>query len=109
MPAPSPPAARRSPFARLPLIATIATDAALLAALVAWQWEERQPISRVSWELPIVLTLLSLACGAVALIACRRANRVLLFLLDFSAVLVAAWLFNHLYPRIATSQPFWLR
>ena len=108
MPASSPPAARRSPFARLPLIATIATDAALLAALAAWQWEERQPISRVSWELPIVLTLVCLACGAVALIACRRANRVLLFLLDFSAVLVAAWLFNHLYARVAISRPFWL-
>jgi hypothetical protein len=110
MAAPLAPATNRRPLlARLPLIATIATDAALLAALVAWQWEERQPISRVSWELPIVLTLVSLACGAVALIACRRANRVLLFLLDFSAVLVAAWLFNHLYARVASSQPFWLR
>ena len=108
MSAPSPVAARRSPFTRLPLITTIATDAALLAALIAWQWEERQPISRVSWKLPIVLALVCLACGAVALIACRRTNRVLLFLLDFSAVLVAAWLFNHLYARVAISRPFWL-
>ncbi|HEV8242079.1 MAG TPA: hypothetical protein VGS57_22125 [Thermoanaerobaculia bacterium] len=109
MDAPPPPVPRRPLLARLPLIASIATEATLLAALGAWQWEERQPISRVSWELPIVLALASLACGAVALIACRRANRVLLFLLDFSAVLVAAWLFNHLYGRVAISQPFWLR
>ena len=50
-----------------------------------------------------------LLCGAVALIACRRANRVLLFLLDFIAVLVAAWLFNHLYERVAVAGAFWQR
>lgn len=101
---PAPPA-RRSLLSRLPLVATIATDATLLAAVVAWQWAERQPISRAPWKLPIVLSLVSLGCGAVALVACRRANRVLLFLLDFAAVLLAAWLFNHLYGRLGAGDP----
>ena len=101
----SAPPARRSLLSRLPVIATIATDAALLAALVAWQWAERQPIWRAPWQLPIALSLVSLGCGAVALIACRRANRVLLFLLDLGAVLVAAWLFNHLYGRLDVGGP----
>ena len=92
---------------RLPVIASIATDVSLLAALVAWQWVERQPIARAPWKLPLVLALITLGCGAVALVACRRANRVLLFLLDFAAVLVAAWLFNHLYQRAAFGT-FWL-
>jgi hypothetical protein len=101
--------ARRSFLSRLPLIATIATDATLVAALAAWQWAERQPISRAPWKLPIVLSLVSLGCGAVALVACRRANRVLLFLLDFAAVLAAAWLFNHLYGRLGAGPTMWLR
>ncbi len=104
------PPARRSLLSRLPVISTIATDAALLAALVAWQWAERQPIWRAPWQLPIALSLVSLGCGAVALIACRRANRVLLFLLDLAAVLLAAWLFNHLYGRLDVGGPtrFWV-
>lgn len=105
----SAPLVRRSLLSRLPLIATIATDATLLAALVAWQWAERQPISRAPWKLPIVLSLVSLGCGAVALVACRRANRVLLFLLDFVAVLAAAWLFNHIYGRLGVGHTIWLR
>ena len=101
---------RRSLFSRLPLIATVATEATLLAAVIAWQWVERQPVaSAPPWRLPIVLTLLSLGCGAVALVACRRANRVLLFLLDFATVLLAAWLFNHLYERLAMGRALWLR
>ena len=103
------PTARRPLLARVSSIASVATDVTLLAALVAWQWVERQPVSRAPWQLPIVLTLVCLACGAVALIACRRTNRVLLFLLDFAAVLAAAWLFNHLYARMAVGQAFWLR
>ena len=100
---------RRSLFSRLPMIATVATEATLLAAVIAWQWVERQPVASAPWRLPIVLTLLSLGCGAVALVACRRANRVLLFLLDFATVLVAAWLFNHLYERLAMGRALWLR
>jgi len=103
------PPARRTLRSRLPVIATVATDATLLAALVAWQWVERQPLARAPWQLPIVLTLVSLACGAVALVACRRANRVLLFLLDFAAVLLAVWLFNHLYERLAMGRALWPR
>ena len=100
----------RHPFiARLPVNASIATEVSLLASLVAWQWVERQPLATAPWKLPIALALLTLGCGAVALIACRRANRVLLFLLDFIAVLIAAWLFNHLYERVAIAGAFWLR
>lgn len=99
----------RHPFVqRLPVIATVATDVSLLAALAAWQWAERQPFASAPWKVPLVLCLITLGCGAVALVACRRANRVLLFLLDFAAVLVAAWLFNHLYERAAFG-PFWVR
>ena len=106
---PRQPPPRRSLLARLPVIATVATEATLLAALIAWQWVERQPLSSAPWRLPIVLALISLGCGAVALIACRRANRVLLFLLDFAAVLLAAWLFNHLYERLTLGRALWLR
>jgi hypothetical protein len=101
----SAPPVRRTLLSRLPLIATIATETALLAALAAWQWAERQPISRTPWKLPIVLSLVTLGCGAVALVACRRANRVLLFLLDLAAVLLAAWLYNHLYGRLGAGDP----
>lgn len=96
---------------RLPLVATIATDLLLLSALVAWQWSQHQPLASGLWRVPIVLSLLTLACGAVALIACRRSNRVLLFLCDFAAVLAAAWLFEHLYHRspLPLGQIFWLR
>ena len=102
--------ARPSLLARLPLAASIATQAGLLATVAAWQWVERQPIARAPWKLPIVLALATLGCGAVALVACRRANRVLLFLLDFAAVLLAAWLFSHLY-RLQVPGPggIWLR
>ena len=97
---------------RLPLLATIATDVCLLAALGAWQWVERQPWREAArlWPLPIYLSLLTLACGAVGLITSRRTNRVLMFLCNFAAVIVAAWLFNHLYARTApTATPFWMR
>ena len=100
---------RHAFFQRLPVIATIATDVSLLAALATWQWAERQPIASAPWKLPLVLCLITLACGAVALVACRRANRVLLFLLDFVAVLAAAWLFNHLYEQAAFGHPLWVR
>jgi len=103
------PPARRTLHSRLPMVATVATDATLLAAMAAWQWVERQPLASAPWRLPIVLALSSLGCGAVALVACRRANRVLLFLLDFAAVLLAAWLFNHLYGRLAFGRALWLR
>jgi len=103
------PIPRRSLLSRLPMIATVATEATLLAAVITWQWVERQPVASAPWRLPIVLTLVSLGCGAVALVACRRANRVLLFLLDFATVLLAAWLFNHLYERLAMGRAFWLR
>lgn len=95
-------------FQRLPVVATVATDVSLLAALAAWQWAERQPIASAPWKVPLVLCLITLACGAVALVACRRGNRVLLFLLDFVAVLIAAWLFNLLYARVGVTS-FWLR
>jgi hypothetical protein len=94
---------------RLPVVASVATDVFLLAALVAWQWAERQPMNTQPWRVPIVLALATLGCGAVALILCRRSNRVVLFLLDFAAVLVAAWLFDRLYGRLALTSPFWLR
>jgi hypothetical protein len=103
------PTPHRSLLARLPVIATVATDAALLSAVIAWQWVERQPVAHAPWRLPITLTLVSLGCGAVALVACRRANRVLLFLLDFATVLAAAWLFNHLYERLSFGRAIWLR
>jgi len=106
---PSPSTTRRSLFARLPLVATIATGISLLAALASWQWYARQPVTHVPWKLPIVMSLVTLGCGAVALVACRRANRVLLFLLDFVAVLVAAWLFNHLYEQVAVTRSLLLR
>jgi len=86
---------------RIAVAASIATDAFLVAALGAWQWAERQPLRSAPWQLPVFLALATLACGAVALIAARRTNRVLLFLSDFIAVLVAAWLFDHLYERLA--------
>jgi hypothetical protein len=94
---------------RLPVAATIATNVGLLTALLTWQWAKRQPIAGAPWKLPLVLSLLTLACGAVALVACRRGNRVLLFLLDLAAVLVAAWLFNHLYEQSAFGNAPWLR
>jgi hypothetical protein len=94
---------------RLAIGASVATDLFLLAALVAWQWVQRRPAATASLHVPVVLALFSLGCGAVALVACRRRNLVLLFLLDFSAVLVAAWLFDRLYRQLAASHPFWLR
>jgi hypothetical protein len=102
---------RAARLGRIAVAASIATDAFLLAAVGAWQWGERQPIDSAPWRLPILLALTTLGCGAVALIAARRTNRVLLFLSDFIAVLVAAWLFNHLYERLAIggAREFWLR
>ncbi len=98
-----------SRVARLATIASVATDACLLAALGTWQWTQRQPFAGARPRLPLLLALATLACGAVALIASRRSNRVLLFLVDFSAVLAAAWLFDHLYRQAALGRPFWLR
>ena len=95
---------RHPSFQRLPVLASAATWASLLAALAWWQWLERQPVTQVPWKAPIVLALAALGCGAVALVACRRANRVLLFLLDLAAVLAAAWLFNRLYEQIAVTR-----
>lgn len=99
------------PVRRLPLVATVATDVLLLATLVTWQWSQRQPLISGHWRIPIILSLLTLGCGAVALIACRRSNRVVLFLCDFAAVLAAAWLFQHLYERspLSLGQTLWLR
>jgi hypothetical protein len=102
-------ASRPSLFARLPVAASVATQACLLAAVAAWQWVERQPFATAPSQLPMFLAVVTLGCGAVALIACRRASRVLLFLLDFAAVLVAAWLFNHLYGRAMPDIAIWLR
>lgn len=81
------------------VLATVALDLLLVGALAAWQWMERQPAASVQWRLPILLCVFALAAGAVALVACRRTNMILLFLLDFASVLAAAWLFQYLYGR----------
>ena len=86
---------------KVAVVATIALDLLLVAAVVAWQWLERQPSAAPGfWQLPVILATFALASGAVALVACRRAHLVLLFLLDFVSVMVAAWLFQHLYQRV---------
>jgi hypothetical protein len=84
---------------RVAVAATVALDLFLVGAVASWQWLERQPLASVHWQLPILLATFALAAGAVALVACRRANLIVLFLLDFASVLVAAWLFQHLYQR----------
>lgn len=94
---------------RVAAAATLALDLLLLGAFVAWQWVEHQPTQRlggnpVQWQLPILLTTFALAAGAVALIASRRANLILLFVVDFASVLLAAWLFQHLYHRFALAR-----
>ena len=94
---------------RIAAAATLALDLLLLAAFVAWQWVEHRPAgqlggSPMQWQLPILLTVFALAAGAVALIASRRANVVLLFLVDFASVLLAAWLFQHLYHRFTLAR-----
>jgi hypothetical protein len=107
----SPQEARAARWRRIAGTASMATDVGLLASLIAWQWAEQQALATAPWKVPIFLALATLACGAVALIACRRSNRVLLFLFDLAAVLVAAWLFDHLYGRVAATagHAFWLR
>ena len=100
---------RHSILQRLPLTASVATWTALVAALAWWQWLAHQPVTAVPWKGPIVLSLVTLGLGAVALVVCRRTNRVLLFLLDFAAVLTAAWLFSQLYEQVAVTRTLLLR
>jgi hypothetical protein len=89
---------------RVAIVATVALYTLLLAAVACWQWMLNQPLSSVPWQLPVILDLLALAAGAIALVACRRANLIGLFLLDFSTVLMAAWLFHHLRGEVSLAR-----
>ncbi|HEV8630381.1 MAG TPA: hypothetical protein VGV61_08690 [Thermoanaerobaculia bacterium] len=93
---------------RVALAATAAMDVALLAATLLHGWMTTHPRG-LPPPVPLVLVLIALAAGAVALIACRRANLVLLFLLDFATVLLAGWYFGRLYHQLPAGRVMFLR
>jgi hypothetical protein len=94
---------------RLSLIAALGCDVLLIAALGLWGWSQGFPERAPPPQVASVVVIASLACGAVGLIASRRANRIGVFLFTLVAVLLGAWLWAQLQTDLRPALPGTLR
>jgi hypothetical protein len=96
---------RRGPIWRVSLVAALACDALLLAAFGIWAWNQGFPERALPGQVAPVVVIFSLACGAIGLVASRRANRIGLFLFTLLAVLAGAWLWSRLQADLRPTLP----
>jgi FtsH-binding integral membrane protein len=86
-------------------VAALACDGLLIAAFAAWGWSQAFPQRALPPQVASVVVVLSLASGAVGLIAARRSNRIGVFLFTLLAVLAGAWLWSRLQTDLGPVVP----
>jgi hypothetical protein len=94
---------------RAAVVAAIACDVLLLAALLLWWLTPAYPDLGLPPRAAPISVIASLACGAVALVAARRTHQIALFLATLLAVLAGAWLWSQMQGGAAVGRTLLLR